>query len=349
MDALGIDVVGLPAQKTMFGFRNENWKEWRLPDGTPVLVPGAFNTEFEPDGSLLLYPEGDKSVRASGLMPRGGNFFDAIVRQPPFDEDNLNVEDNLEEFNPVTEDDLAYYRREAERLSTQTDKAIIANFGGTGIGDIAQVPATQLKNPKGIRDIEEWYVSTAARPDHVKEIYRGQCEIGLANLKRIYAVVGDRITGLMLTGTDFGTQRGPFISRQAYADLYAPFHKEMNDWIHTNTGWKSLMHSCGSVVPLIDDFIAAGFDMLNPVQCSAEGMDPDVLKGRFGDRLTFWGGAVNTQMTLPFGTAEEVREESRERIRSFGSGGGFVFAAIHNIQANTPPENVIALFETARG
>ena len=148
-----------------------------------------------------------------------------------------------------------------------------------------------------------------------------------------------------MTGTDFGHQNGPFIGPQAYRDLYQPFHKALNDWIHAHTNWKTFIHSCGSVVALIDDFIDAGFDILNPVQCSAAGMDPQGLKDRFGDRLTFWGGGVDTQHTLPFGTPEEVRDEVRERLRIFGTGGGYVFNPIHNVQVRTPQENLKALYD----
>ena len=347
VDALGVDVIALPPPKTMFGFANEGWKEWRLAGGTPVFVPEGFNTEYELDGSMLLYPEGDKSVPPSGLMPKGGHFFDAIVRQPPIDDDNLKVDDNLEEFGAVSEATLAHYKREIARLGP-TDKAIMANFGGTGFGDIALVPAIELKHPKGIRDVEEWYISTAIRSDYIHEVFARQCEIALENLRRFHEVVGDRITGLLVTGTDFGTQRGPFISRESYLSLFAPFHRKVNDWIHANTAWKCLIHSCGSVVALLPDFIDAGFEIFNPVQCSAEGMDPRALKQRFGDRITFWGGGINTQHTLPFGTPDEVRAEVRERIRAFAPGGGFVFNPIHNVQANTPVENVLAMFEAVK-
>ncbi len=181
LDALGVDVVGLGKRETLFGFRNEGWKEWKLFDGTPVLVPAGFNTKPEPNGDILLYPEGDQSVPASGRMPNGGYYFDSIVRQPPIDEDRLDPADNLEEFQPISDDDLAYLAGEARRLEA-TGRAILANFGGTAFGDIALVPAPWLKHPKGIRDVEEWYVSTAARRDYVYAVFERQCEIALANL-----------------------------------------------------------------------------------------------------------------------------------------------------------------------
>lgn len=348
MEALGIDVAPLEATGGFFGFKKEGWKPWTLFDGTPVLVPAGFNTEPEPNGDILMYPEGDKSAPPSGRMPKGGFYLDSIIRQPPIDDDNLNVEDNLEEFGPISDEELEHFRREAERLYTETDKALLANFGGTSFGDIALVPAPWLKYPKGIRDVEEWYVSTVIRRDYVYEIFERQCEIGLANLEKIYQVVGDRVTVMFVTGADFGMQAGSFISPQTYRDLYQPFHKEINNWIHENTPWKTFIHTCGSVVNLIEDFIAAGFDILNPVQCSAANMDPRQLKEKFGDRITFWGGGVDTQRTLPFGTADEVRQEVRERIEIFAPGGGFVFNSIHNIQAQVPVENLLALYETVR-
>ncbi len=348
IEALGVDVVGLSSQTTMFGFKNEGWKPWTTFDGTPVLVPAGFNTEPSPNGDILMYPEGDKSVPPCARMPKGGWYFDAIIRQPPIDDATLNVEDNLEEFGPISDEELEYYRREAERLYNETDKAILANFGGTSFGDIALVPGLNLKHPRGIRDVEEWYISTVTRRDYVRQIFERQCEIGIANLTRLYQAVGDRVTVVFITGTDFGAQHGPFISPQAYRDLYMPFHKRINDWVHEHTSWKTFIHSCGSVMALIPDFIKAGFDILNPVQCSAANMEPTELKRRFGEQITFWGGGVDTQHTLPFGTPDQVREEVRERIRIFGPGGGFVFNTIHNIQARVPVENLLALFEAVR-
>ncbi len=348
IEALGVDVVSLEGTKTLFGFKNEGWKPWITFDGTPVLVPEGFNTEPEPNGGILMYPEGDKSAPPSGRMPSGGWYFDSIIRQPPIDDDNLDVEHNLEEFGPISDEELEHLRREAERLYTETDKAILANFGGTAFGDIALVPAPWLKHPKGIRDVEEWYISTVTRRDYIYEVFEQQCEIALVNLERIYQAVGDRVTAVFVTGTDFGMQTGPFISPKTYRQLYQPFHKRVNDWVHGHTFWKTFIHSCGSVMVLIEDFIEAGFDILNPVQCSAADMDPSELKRKFGRRITFWGGGVDTQRTLPFGTPQKVCSEVRERIRIFGPGGGFVFNTIHNVQPQTPVENLLAMFETVR-
>ena len=239
-------------------------------------------------------------------------------------------------------------RTEAERLHSQTDKAVLASFGATSFGNIARVPAPQLREPKGIRDLEEWYMSQLTRPEYLREIFDRQCEIGLADLERVHAAVGEKITAVMVTGTDFGMQTGAMTSPPLYRDLYQPVHRRVNDWIHANTTWKTFIHSCGSVRELLDDFIDAGFDILNPVQCSACGMDPRELKEEYGGRIAFWGGGVDTQKTLPFGTPDEVEAEVRDRIAAFGPGGGFIFNPVHNVQALTPVENLTRMYETVR-
>ncbi len=348
LDALGVDVIPLGRPSTMFGFKNEDWKPWTTFDGTPVLVPGKFNTDPEPNGDILMYPAGDKTVSPSGRMPKGGFYFDSTKRQDPIDDAHLNVEDNLEEYGPVTNADLQYFAAEAERLHKESNRAIVANFGGMAFGDIALVPAPWLKHPKGIRDVEEWYVSTVTRFDYVYKIFERQCEIALKNLAKFYDAVGDRITVAFMTGTDFGTQNGPFIGPKAYRSLYQPFHRRLNDWIHQHTPWKTFIHSCGSIIALMPDMVDAGFDIFNPVQCSAAGMNAEVLKEKFGDKITFWGGGIDTQRTLPFGTPGEIRSEVRRRMEIFGRGGGFVFTTVHNVQSGVPTENLLALYEAFR-
>jgi uroporphyrinogen-III decarboxylase len=346
-EALGIDVVGIMTRKTMFGFENKSWKPFTMFDGTEVLVPGDFNVTADAKGDLLIYPEGDTTVAPSGRMPKDGYYFDAICRQDPIVEEKLDPADNLEEFSLLTAEDLAYYAAAAEKVA-KGDMGAILTVPGAAFGDIALVPATWMKRTKGIRDVEEWYVSTVSRRPYVYRVFEGQCEIALKNLERLIATVGDTVQAAFITGTDFGTQNRSFISRKAYRELFQPFHKIINDYIHAHSRWKTFIHSCGSVIDLIPDFIESGFDILNPVQCSAAGMNPEKLKREFGKDLVFWGGGVDTQNTLPFGRPDEVYREVRERIRIFGEGSGFVFNAIHNIQAKVPVENVLAMFRAIR-
>jgi len=161
-------------------------------------------------------------------------------------------------------------------------------------------------------------------------------------------LLGERVQVAFITGTDFGTQRGLFISVETYRDLFQPFHRQVNDFIHRRSGWRTFIHSCGSVYQLIPEFIEAGFDILTPVQCSAAEMGAERLKREFGRDLVFWGGGVDTQKTLAFGTPQDVYGEVRERVDLFNREGGFVFNAVHNIQANTPVDNVMALFNALR-
>lgn len=347
-EALGVDVVGLGGTINFFGFKNEGWKPWTTFDGTPVLVPELFNTEPDENGDIVMYPQGDRSVPPCAKMPNGGFYFDAIVRQPPIEEARLDPSDNTEEFEPLPEEEIEHLRREAEALYSGCDKAIVLGLGGMGFGDIALVPGPTLKDPKGIRDMTEWYMSTVTRQDYVRQVFERQCEVALADLPRVYAAVGDRATVAWISGTDFGAQNNCFISPKAFRALYKPFYKRINDWIHQNTPWKTFIHTCGSIMPIIPDIIDAGFDILNPVQVSAANMDPAVLKARFGNQVTFWGGGVDTQHTLPFGTPDEVRAQVRERLQIFGKGGGFVFNPIHNVQAKVPVENLLAMYETVK-
>jgi hypothetical protein len=345
--AMGIDVEGVLPYDTLFGYVNRNWRPWKLEDRLEVLVPEDFRTTLDENGDTLIYPGGDTTVPPSGRMPKGGYFFDTIIRQEPLDEDHLNPEDNLEEFRPVSGECLAHWRTAAQEAAG-TGRAVIANFGGTSFGDIALVPGPFLKHPKGIRDVAEWYMSTRARRDYVHRVFSRQCEIGLANLERISPVVGDAVDVVMVCGTDFGTQTSAFCSEATFRELYMPYYKQVNGWIHKNTPWKTFKHSCGAVERFMPAFIESGFDVINPVQCSAARMEPERLKAKYGDKLVFWGGGVDTQKTLPFGTPAQVREEVLRRCEVFSRNGGFVFNAVHNVQARTPVPNIVAMIDAVR-
>ena len=347
LDAMGIDTVPLWNPYTMFGYKNEGWKEWTAPWGQTVLVGKNFNITRNENGDVLIYPEGDMSVPASGRMPNNGYFFDSIIRQEPIDDENLDYRDNLEEFGEIDNEVIDDLRGAAGDVRN-SGRAAFANLGGTAIGDIALVPGPQLKHPKGIRDVTEWYISTVTRQDYLKRVFEREVEIGLTNLEKINRAVGDAVDIVYICGTDFGTQTSTFCSTETYEELYAPYYTRINDWIHENTSWKTFKHSCGAVAEFIPRFIESGFDIVNPVQLSAAGMDGKMLKEKYGERITFWGGGVDTQQTLPFGTPEEVSREVTERCEIFAPGGGFVFNTIHNVQAKTPVENVVAMIDAVK-
>ena len=346
IEAMGIDTTPIFPNRTLFGFVNENWKPWRTPWGQDVLVSEHFEVDENADG-VYVYPQADRSVPPSGHMPSTGYFFDSIIRQQPIDEDNLNLEDNLEEFGAMKPEEEAYWREQAA-LFRGSNQAVMTHLNGTSLGDIALVPAPFMRAPKGVRDIAQWYMTLSTDPDFVMELFDRQVEIAIKNLTRLHEIAGDVIDVVVVCGTDFGTQESTFCSRSTFDEVWVPRYRAINDWIHTNTAWKTFKHSCGAIESLMPDMIAAGFDIINPVQCSAKGMEAKVLKERYGDQITFWGGGVNTQKTLPFGTPEEVRSEVLERCETFAPGGGFVFNTIHNVQACTPTANIVAMMDAVR-
>jgi len=351
--ALALDVMGIQSPYTMFGFKNEGWKPFVMPDGTPCLVPARFNVTRDRNGDYLMHPQGDLTCAPCARMPYDGYFFDSIPRQKPFREEELDPKDNLEEFAVLSDEEIRYYRQEVHQAYEQTDYGIYFTLPGTAFGDIALVPAPWLKDPRGIRDVEEWYVSIVSRPWYIKAVFEGQLEIALRNIELLAKALADQVQVAFVSGTDFGTQQGTFCSVQTFRQLYKPYLKAVCDQIHRLTKWKVFVHSCGAIYPLIPEFIDAGVDILNPVQCSAAGMDPKRLKREFGRDLVFWGAGVDTQNTLPFGTPDEVYREVRQRIEVFFEDGtGYVFSPIHNILSNVPVENILAMFKAvndARG
>ena len=348
MEILGVDVIGLSPGNNMFGIKNHGeLKEFRTFWGQTVLMPKDFNTTIDENGDLLIYPEGDTSVSPSGKMPKSSYFFDAVIRQEPIEESKLDPNDNLEEFDPISDEDLAYWKKEVENVK-ESGKAVIANMGGTAFGDIALVPGLNLKNPKGIRDVAEWYMSVIMRPDYIHEIFEKQSEIALNNLQKFYETVGNNIHAIFMCGTDFGTQDSQFCGLDTLEEMYLPYYKKLNDWIHTHTNWKTFKHSCGAVEPFINSFIDAGFDIINPVQINAKGMEPQHLKDAYGDRITFWGGGVDTQKVLSFGTPEDVKKQVQTQCEILSKNGGFVFNTVHNTQATVPIENIVAMLETLK-
>ncbi|HEV2135447.1 MAG TPA: uroporphyrinogen decarboxylase family protein [Terracidiphilus sp.] len=342
-EAMGLDVAGIFPRGTMFGFPAEGWKSREF-NGLEVLVPEKFNVTTDSNGDTLIYPEGDMTVPPSGRMPRGGYFFDCIIRQEAFDEDKLDPDDNLEEFGPISQETLDHLARATGEASA-TGLGVMASLSGTALGDIALVPAPSLKHPRGIRDVTEWYVSTSSRQEYIHKIFERQCDIAIGNLERVAAVMGASVQVVFLCGTDFGTQTSSFCSVKTFRKLYLPYYKLLCDWIHAHTPWKIFKHSCGAVAKFVPSFVEAGIEVLNPVQCSAAGMDPAELKANFGDQIVFWGGGVDTQRVLPFAAPAEVRDQVLRRCEILAPGGGFVFNTVHNVQACTPIENIVAMID----
>ena len=347
-EILGVDTIAVKSKNNSFGISNlPPYKEFRTPWGQVVLVPEGFHTTTGKNGDILSYPQGDLSQEPSARMPASGYFFDAIIRQQPFNEEDLNPDDNLEEYGLISDDDLEYWKSVTQQARA-TGKAVVAGLGGTGLGDIAHIPGMKLKNPKGIRDIAEWYMSIILRPDYIKTMFDKQTEIAIENLRRLYEVIGNNIDVVYVCGTDFGTQNSTFCAPEQFDDLWMPYYKRINRWIHEHTTWKTFKHSCGAVEGFMSRFIEAGFDIINPVQISATGMDPAHLKKTYGKDLVFWGGGIDTQSILPYASPEEVRDSVLRLCDIFAKDGGYVFNTVHNIQANVPVENIVAMINATK-
>lgn len=345
-EALHIDVVDITNNMTMFGFENKGWKPWRLQSGLEVEVPEDFNTTVDEEGNTYLYAQGDMNYPPASVMPKDGYFFDHITRgNIEFDEDTTGGrEDFKDDFGVMTDEQLRRIEDRCDYFYKNTGYGMIGGGAIAGLGDFALIPGPNVKAPKGIRDIPDFMMAHMVCPDYIHEVYEYQTEVALENAKLFKQACGDKIQALIISGTDFGTQNGPFMSLDSFREFYKPYYKKINDWVHENTNWKTFYHTCGAVTTFLQDFYEMGVDILNPVQLSAYGMDAHMLKEQWGDKFTFWGGGVDTQKTLPFGTPDEVYAEVTERLKLFNQGGGFVFNPVHNIQGQTSAENMMAMF-----
>ncbi len=195
--------------------------------------------------------------------------------------------------------------------------------------------------------ITDWLYRLVAEPDYAFSILQATAERAIENIRIYLQAVGKYIDVIFMSGTDWGTQKGELFSPKIFRDLYVPNIRIMTDYVHRNSDAKTLYHCCGSIFNLMEHFIEAGVDCLNPIQTTTARMDPAELKKRFGGRIVFWGGGAETQTVLPNGSADQVREQVRERMRIFAPGGGLIFSHIHAIVLGVPPENVLAMADAA--
>ena len=324
----GADCVALHRPAVAFGIPNAHWKPWTVPGGPAVEVPGAFCPESRPEGGLVLRRNG----AVIGHMPEGGFYFDRFEQHPGALHPDLATWDAPR----LASAELDYFQREAARLSAATDQAVIASLG----------PPYELFYGLGQGGFEDWMVTFAHDPDYVRELYRRLTDAWLENLEAFHGAVGERIQ-ILHFADDFGTQHAPFLSVRAFRDLVLPAYRRGLDWVHQRTSWKVMLHSDGALLQLLPAIIEMGVDILNHVQTTAAGMDPRRLKRDFGDRLVFWGGSCDCQDTLVRGTPDQVVSDVRHHLDCFTPGSGYVLASVHNLQADVPPDNIVALFDTA--
>ena len=330
LERFGVDVLPLPHASLGLDPANPAWKPWTLPDGSPAMVPSGFSPIRDERGDWLIL---DDERRVTSRMPAGGLYFDGLYH--PLAEATNVAEIEAFELPGISDEELAWLRREARRLSETTDKAIMGHFGGN-----------ILESAQNLRGWDRFMMDMALEPKLAHALTQKLADHYVANLPRYLDAVGDYIQIIQM-GDDLGTQRGPQLSPAMYRAIIKPRHRQVYQYVKEHSNLYIFLHSCGSIYALIPDLIETGVDILNPVQISAAGMDPARLKREFGRDVVFWGGGADTQHVLPNTTPAEVRQHVRELIEIFAPGGGFVFCQVHNVQANVPPENVVAMFEAA--
>jgi uroporphyrinogen decarboxylase len=337
LDLFGIDTIELGRQ---FALSEEDWIDWVLPDGTPCQLPAWVRPE-RLDGRWVVR---SKSGRVIAHMPDGTLYFEQAY-YPLADENGPRaLAEALDESmrtamasppGPLADGPQGLKRlaEGAKALRARTDRAIIGLFGG----NLLELGQFLYRN-----DI--FLAMLAAEPRQAHEFLDEAVEIHLPKLERFLGAVGPSID-IIQFGDDLGMQRGPQISPKMYREFFKPRHKLMWTRAKELAPVKVMLHCCGGVRQLLPDLIDAGLDAINPVQISCKGMDAQELKAEFGRELVLWGGGCETQTTLSLGTPAEVKEHVRRQVEILRPGGGFVFQQVHNILANVPPQNIVAMYE----
>ncbi|MBN1956006.1 MAG: methyltransferase [Anaerolineae bacterium] len=327
---LGVDVIGLPRWEPLPGLRRGRWRLWTLPDGSPALVTAGFAPQATTGGDLLLRTA-DGAV--SHWMPAGTWHF--VPRDAPLAEVALG---DLERFEParISDRELAFLRQLARQLRQETDYAILGWFGGS-----------LLEGAQFARGWVRFMADLKREPKFAALLVEKLARAACADLERYLAAVGEFVD-VVGFGDDLGVQAGLQISPATYRALFLPYHRQLYSLVHERSDARVFLHSCGSVYDLIPDLIAAGVDILNPLQTSAARMEPQRLKREFGEQLVFWGGGCCPQQVLPWATPQEVAADVRERLQVLAPGSGYVFAPVHDIQPDVPPENVVAMYDTVQ-
>ncbi|MBN1154127.1 methyltransferase [candidate division KSB1 bacterium] len=318
-----IDVVDL---NNNFGIQDADWIEWRLPDGSPAFIHRAKYPVYRNNEWLIV--DGDRVV---ARMPKSSLYFDTVYH--PLEDAVTTAELDAFKFHRYTDEELRDIERRANFLHRNTDLAIMAGFGGN-----------ILEFGQTLRGWENFMIDLISNRGFAADLMDRMTEAHLENLKLYLQAVGDRVQ-IIQFGDDLGTQAAAQLSPDLYREMIKPYHQKMYKYAKRHSDLFTFLHSCGSIYDLLPDIIDAGIDIINPVQTSAARMDPTKLKSEFGDKITFWGGGIDTQYLLPTATTAEIHRHIKERIDIFKPGGGFVFTQVHNVQADVPPENIVAVYD----
>ncbi|MDR0878023.1 MAG: methyltransferase [Treponema sp.] len=331
---MGGDVIQLHRLAPSMGVKlNHGYRPEILMDGSKALVPADFNYEKQSDGSAVI-----RNAEGKIVFKRAGDglFFDDMFHPLEDSDTESGIDANLS-LPEITAEELDYLKDRAKQLCEETPYAVL---GTTSISLFE----------RGAKDFgyENYLMNLLTEPELVEYYLDKMTASYIDMLDKYLDAVGDYIQVIQLHD-DYGAQNSLLISPDVFREILKPFHTKIHTFIKTKKPHlKIYFHCCGAIAPIIPDLIDMGVDILNPVQLSAAGMEPHFLKKEFGKQIVFWGGGCSAQKTMTTMGAEAVRNEASEMIKIFAPGGGFVFCQDHNIQANIPPENIIALYKAAK-
>jgi uroporphyrinogen decarboxylase len=333
METFGVDTLNMARG---FALTEESWADWTLPDGTPCKIP-AWALPQREDGRWVFR---SKSGRRIAHMPEGALYFEQAYF--PFADENgpKTIPEAMQESMwhvmtcpPGPWVDFAQLREGAQKLRQNTDKAILGGFGG----NLLEAGQFLYRN-------DNFFMLLAGEPQKAHKFLDGLIEIYMPRLEKFLGAVGEYID-IIRFGDDLGMQSGPQVSPRMYREFFKPRQKLMWGRAKQLANVKVMLHCCGGVRELLPDLIDAGLEAINPVQISCKGMDARELKAEFGKEMVFWGGSCDTQTILPYATPEAVRRHVREQVEILSPGGGFVHQQVHNILADVPPQNIVAMYE----
>ena len=341
LNLFGVDTIELGRA---FATEDSDWKEWILPDNTPCYMPSWALPEKVDNRWVFKSLSG----RVIAHMPPGVWFFEQ-THYPFYEQDDLdNINAAFGESmwtalrsppGPLAagESGIKVLQDGARQLRSKTDRAILGLFGG----NLLEVGQFLYRN-------DQFLMMLAGDPEKAHKFLDKLVELHTSNLEKFLGAVGPYID-IIVFGDDLGMQKGPQISPKTYREFFKPRHKHLWNLAKKLAPVKVMLHCCGGVRELLPDLIDAGLDAINPVQITCRGMESEGLKRDFGADMVFWGGGCNTQEVLAKATPQQVREHVKRQLDIWRPGGGFVFQQVHNIMADVPPQNVIAMLETVRG
>lgn len=343
MDMFHIDAID--AGQAFLKEKN-NWRKWTLNDGSECLIPKYLNVEIDNDQTVYLKNDEDIIL---GKKPKSSLYVDQAWR--PYEDldkipENIVEEDLTKEMwaIPAPEWSLDIFDKDQYMVFIENIKELYEN---TDYAILLKVGCGLFEKGTYLRNFENFLIDIYTDKKGVERMHAKLMERYLKLLDRVIKGVGKYVDILMFGGDDLGGNDRGWMSLDIFKKMFKPKYKKMWDFVHNNSDCKVFLHSCGSIYEYIPDLIDAGVDILNPIQTNAANMEPERLKKEFGKDVTLWGGGCNTRDVLVSGSPEEVKEDVKRRISIFGEGGGYVFNQIHNVLADVPPRNVVAMLEAA--